>query len=46
MFESIRRRLTLGFVSIFALILVIVGAIAMVSFAWQAARPLRKAPSP
>ena len=37
MFEHIRRRLTLGYVGIFALILAIIGVIAVVSFARQAA---------
>ncbi|HZY57443.1 MAG TPA: hypothetical protein VFE09_06560, partial [Rubrobacteraceae bacterium] len=37
MLERIRRRLTLGYVGIFALILVIVGAVVVVSFARQAA---------
>jgi hypothetical protein len=37
MFESIRRRLTLGYVGIFALILVVLGAVAVASFARQAA---------
>jgi signal transduction histidine kinase len=35
--ERLRRRLTLGYVGIFALILVIIGAVAVVSFARQAA---------
>ena len=33
MFEDIRRRLTLGYVGIFALILAIIGVIAVASFA-------------
>ena len=37
MFEHIRRRLTLGYVGIFALILAIIGVIAVASFARQAA---------
>ena len=37
MFESIRRRLTLGYIGIFALILVVLGAVAVASFARQAA---------
>ena len=37
MLERIRRRLTLGYVGIFALILVIVGVVVVVSFAQQAA---------
>jgi signal transduction histidine kinase len=37
MFERIRRRLTLGYIGIFALILVIVGAIAVASYARQTA---------
>ncbi len=37
MFESIRKRLTLGYVGIFALILVVLGAVAVASFARQAA---------
>ena len=37
MFESIRRRLTLGYIGIFALILVIIGAVVVASFARQAA---------
>jgi signal transduction histidine kinase len=35
--ERLRRRLTFGYVGIFALILVIIGAVAVVSFAQQAA---------
>src|ERR671917_127440 len=37
MFEHIRRRLTLGYVGIFALILVVIGVVAVASFARQAA---------
>ena len=37
MFDHIRRRLTLGYVGIFALILAIIGVIAVASFARQAA---------
>ena len=37
MFESIRRRLTLGYIGIFALILVVLGAVAVASFARQSA---------
>lgn len=37
MFERIRRRLTLGYVGIFALILAIIGVVAVASFARQAA---------
>ncbi len=37
MFEHIRRRLTLGYVGIFALILAIIGVVAVASFARQAA---------
>ena len=37
MFESIRRRLTLGYIGIFALILAIIGAVVVASFAHQAA---------
>lgn len=37
MFESIRRRLTLAYVGIFALILVVLGAVAVTSFWHQAA---------
>ena len=37
MFESIRRRLTLSYIGIFALILVLLGAVAVASFAHQAA---------
>ncbi len=37
MFERIRRRLTLGYVGIFALILVVLGAVAVASFSRQAA---------
>jgi signal transduction histidine kinase len=36
-FEHIRRRLTLGYVGIFALILVVIGVVAVASFARQAA---------
>ncbi|MDP8951019.1 MAG: HAMP domain-containing histidine kinase [Actinomycetota bacterium] len=37
MFESTRKRLTLGYVGIFALILVVLGVVAVASFARQAA---------
>ncbi len=37
MFENIRRRLTLGYIGIFALLLVILGAVVTASFAKQAA---------
>jgi signal transduction histidine kinase len=37
MFERIRRRLTLGYVGIFALILAVIGVVAVASFARQAA---------
>src|ERR671916_2454325 len=37
MFEHIRRRLTLGYVGIFALILAVIGVVAVASFARQAA---------
>src|ERR671916_3212748 len=37
MFEHIRRRLTFGYVGIFALILAVIGVVAVVSFARQAA---------
>ena len=37
MFERIRRRLTLGYIGIFALLLVILGAVVTASFAHQAA---------
>ncbi|MBV9453392.1 MAG: HAMP domain-containing histidine kinase [Rubrobacter sp.] len=37
MFESIRRRLTLSYIGIFALILVLLGAVAVASFAHQTA---------
>ena len=37
MLDSIRRRLALGYVGIFALILVLVGAVVVASFARQAA---------
>ena len=37
MLERIRRRLTLGYVGIFALILLLVGAVAVASFWHQAA---------
>ena len=36
MLESLRRRLTLGYVGIFALILLIIGTVVVARFAYQA----------